>query len=114
MRTTLESLASCYYALGTTGLIIVIRSFGDRDTELLFGRQASRRWGSIARVALRRLRLLHRAKTLDDLRVLPGNRLEALKGNWAGQYSIRVNDQCRICFRWYRRDAYEVELIDYY
>ena len=92
----------------------MIRSFGDRDTEMLFGRQASRRWRSIARVALRRLRLLHRAKTLNDLRVPPGNRLEALKGDRAGQYSIRVNDQYRICFRWDQGDAYEVELADYH
>ena len=92
----------------------MIRSFGDRDTEMLFDRQASRRWRSIARVALRRLRLLHRAKTLDDLRVPPGNRLEALKGDRAGQFSIRVNDQYRICFRWDRGDAYEVELADYH
>jgi len=92
----------------------MIRSFGDRDTEMLFGRQASRRWRSIARVALRRLRLLHRAKTLDDLRVPLGNRLEALKGDRAGQYSIRVNDQYRICFRWDQGDAYEVELADYH
>jgi proteic killer suppression protein len=92
----------------------VIRSFRDRDTEELFHRQASRRWASIARVALRRLRLLHRAVTLDDLRVPPGNRLEALKGAGAGQYSIRVNDQYRICFRWRDGHAYEVELTDYH
>jgi proteic killer suppression protein len=66
------------------------------------------------RVALRRLRLLHRATTLDDLRVPPGNRLEALKGDRTGQYSIRVSDQYRICFRWNRGDAYEVELTDYH
>jgi proteic killer suppression protein len=92
----------------------VIRSFGDREIELLFRRQASRRWASIARVALRRLRLLHRARTLDDLRAPPGNRLEALKGDRFGQYSIRVNDQYRICFRWERGDAYDVELTDYH
>jgi toxin HigB-1 len=92
----------------------MIRSFGGRDTELLFGRQSSRRWHTIARVALRRLRLLHRAKTLDDLRVPPGNRLEALKRDRAGQFSIRVNEQYRICFRWERGDAYDVELTDYH
>jgi proteic killer suppression protein len=92
----------------------VIRSFRDRDTEELFHRQASRRWVSIARVALRRLRLLNRASTLDDLRVPPGNRLEALKGGRAGQYSIRVNDQYRICFHWKDGDARDVELTDYH
>jgi proteic killer suppression protein len=92
----------------------VIRSFGDRETEFLFSRQASRRWRSIARVALRRLLLLHRAKTLDDLRVPPGNRLEVLKGDRAGQFSIRVNEQYRICFRWDGGDAHDVELTDYH
>ena len=92
----------------------MIRSFADRETESLFDREASRRWGAIARVALRRLRLLHRAKTMDDLRVPPGNRLEALKGGRAGQYSVRVNDRYRICFRWERGDAYDVELTDYH
>jgi toxin HigB-1 len=92
----------------------MIRSFADRDTEMLFNRDVSRRWQAIARVAVRRLRLLHRAITLDDLRVPPGNQLEALKGDRAGQYSIHVNDQYRICFRWDRGDAYEVELTDYH
>jgi proteic killer suppression protein len=92
----------------------VIRSFRDRDTEQLFYREASRRWGAIAQVALRRLRLLHRARTLDDLRVPNGNRLEALKGDRAGQYSMRVNDQYRICFRWEDGVAHDVELTDYH
>jgi proteic killer suppression protein len=92
----------------------VIRSFHDRGTEELFHRQASRRWANVARVALRRLRLLHRASTLDDLRVPPGNRLEALKGSRAGQYSVRVNDQYRICFRWKDGDARDVELTDHH
>jgi toxin HigB-1 len=92
----------------------MIRSFADRDTEELFNRLASRRWMSISRVALRRLRLLHRARTLDDLRVPPGNRLEALKGDRAGQHSVRVNEQYRICFRWRNGDAFDVELTDYH
>ena len=92
----------------------MIRSFGDSDTAMLFDRDVSRRWQMIARVALRRLRLLHRATTLDDLRVPPGNRREALKGDRTGRYSIRVNDQYRICFRWERGDAYDVELTDYH
>ncbi|MEO7143466.1 MAG: type II toxin-antitoxin system RelE/ParE family toxin [Bryobacteraceae bacterium] len=92
----------------------MIQSFGDDDTEALFYREASRRWAPIARVALRRLRILHRAQTLGDLRVPPGNRLEALQGDRAGQYSIRVNEQYRICFRWRHGDAYGVELTDYH
>jgi proteic killer suppression protein len=92
----------------------VIRSFRDRDTEQLFDRESSRRWAAIARVALRRLRLLHRARSLDDLRIPNGNRLEALKGDRTGQYSMRVNDQYRICFRWESGDAYDVELTDYH
>lgn len=92
----------------------MIRSFRDYDTELLFYRQASRRWTAIARVAFRRLRLLHRARTLKDLQISPGNRLEAMKGDRSGQYSIRVNDQYRICFRWQDGDAHDVELTDYH
>jgi toxin HigB-1 len=68
----------------------------------------------IARPALRKLRIVHRAATLDDLRAPPGNRLELLRGDRAGQYSIRVNDQFRICFRWEDGDAFDVELTDYH
>jgi proteic killer suppression protein len=92
----------------------VIRSFQDRDTQDLFDRETTRQWAPIARVALRRLRLLHRARDLQDLRIPPGNHLEALKGQRAGRYSIRVNDQYRICFRWLDGDAYDVELTDYH
>jgi proteic killer suppression protein len=92
----------------------VIRSFHDRDTAELFDRQASRRWMNIARVALRRWRLLNRARTLDDLRVPPGNHLEALGGDRAGQFSIRVNQRYRISFRWENGDAHDVELTDYH
>jgi len=65
-------------------------------------------------VAWRKLAQLHAATRLDTLRVPPGNRLEALKGDRAGQYSIRINDQWRICFRWEGGDAYEVEIVDYH
>jgi proteic killer suppression protein len=92
----------------------VIRSFRDRRTEDLFYREASPVWSGIARVALRRLRLLHRAASLGDLRVPPGNRLEALRGDRAGQYSIRINDRYRVCFRWRDGDAYDVEVTDYH
>ena len=90
----------------------MIVSFRDAETEQLFHREVSRRWANIARVALRRLRLLHRAQSLADLRVPPNNRLEALKGDREGQFSIRVNDQFRICFRWRNGDAYDVEWTD--
>ena len=63
---------------------------------------------------MRKLRMLNRAKTLDDLRVPPGNRLEALKGDRLGQYSIRINDRWRICFVWEQGDVYEVEIVDYH
>jgi proteic killer suppression protein len=92
----------------------VIRSFRDADTEDLFNRLASRRWAGIARVALRKLRMLQRARTLADLMAPPNNRLEKLKGDRDGQYSIRVNDQYRICFRWTGANAFEVELTDYH
>ena len=63
---------------------------------------------------MRQLRMLNRAQILQDLRVSPGNRLEALKGDRQGQHSIRINEQWRICFRWERGDAYEVEIVDYH
>jgi toxin HigB-1 len=91
----------------------VIRSFRDRDTEKLFADLSVRRFGAIERVARRKLQLLDAALRLEDLRVPPGNRLEALRGNRAGQHSIRINDQWRICFRW-DGDAHDVEIVDYH
>lgn len=92
----------------------MIRSFRDRDTEALFADYAVLRFRAIERVARRRLLYLHRAVRLEDLRVPPGNRLEMLKGDRAGQYSIRVNDQWRICFAWRNGDAFNVEIVDYH
>lgn len=93
----------------------MIRSFRDRDTERLFHRELVRRWGpDVQRVALRKLRMLDAATSIDDLRVPPGNRLEKLRGDQAGQWSIRVNDQWRLCFQWREGEAYEVELVDYH
>ena len=93
----------------------MIRSFACRETERLFNDETSRRLpAQIQRVARRKLLLLHQARRLDDLRVPPGNRLEALKGDRAGQQSIRINDQWRICFRFVDRDAYDVEVCDYH
>jgi toxin HigB-1 len=91
----------------------MIRSFADRDTERLFQRHPVRRWsGDLQRAALRKLVVLDAAEALEDLRVPPGNRLEKLFGDRAGQYSIRVNDQWRVCFRWRDRDAFDVEIAD--
>jgi toxin HigB-1 len=93
----------------------VIRGFRDSETERLFKRGPVRRFGSdVQRVALRRLRQLDAAVVLDDLRAPPGNRLEKLRGQREGQFSIRVNDQWRVCFRWSGGDAYEVEIVDYH
>jgi toxin HigB-1 len=93
----------------------MIRSFGDRETQQL----ADREWSpklpqDIQRIALRKLRYLAAARTLDDLSRPPGNRLEKLRGNREGQYSIRINDQFRICFEWRDGDAYHVEIVDYH
>jgi proteic killer suppression protein len=92
----------------------VIRSFSDRDTKAIFNREHVSKFESVARVAHRKLREIHRAARLSDLAALPGNRLEALKGNRAGQHSIRINDQYRVCFVWDQKDAYDVEIVDYH
>ena len=93
----------------------MIQSFRDRDTQRLFDRQPVRKLGAdLQRVALRKLRQLDAAVTLDDLRVPPGNRLENLGRDRAGQHSIRINDQWRVCFRWVGGDAHEVEIVDYH
>ena len=93
----------------------MIKSFGDRDTQRLFGRESVRRFPSdLHRTMLRKLVVVDAAEALEDLRSPPGNRLEKLKGDRAGQHSIRINDQWRICFRWVDGDAYEVELVDYH
>lgn len=93
----------------------MIASFRDRATARLFAREGGGRWGpDIERSALRKLRLLDAATRLEDLRALPGHRLEKLAGRRAGQWSIRVNDQWRLCFRWDDGKAYEVELVDYH
>lgn len=93
----------------------MIRSFRDRDAARLFDRERIPRWApDLQRVALRKLRVLDAAAALDDLRVPPGNRLERLTGDRAGTYSIRINDQWRICFRWTAGDAHDVEIVDYH
>ena len=93
----------------------MIRSFANADTERVWRRQRVRRFGpDLQRMANRKLLIIDAAETLNDLRVPPGNRLEQLRGDRTGQYSIRVNDQWRICFRWRDGDALDVEIVDYH
>ncbi|WP_408925390.1 type II toxin-antitoxin system RelE/ParE family toxin [Corynebacterium sp. YSMAA1_1_F7] len=93
----------------------MIQSFADKDTERLWNRERVRSIDSrIHSVALRKLRQLGYAQTLDELRIPPGNRLETLKGDRRGQFSIRINDQWRICFRWSAAGPEEVEIVDYH
>jgi len=92
----------------------LIKTFKCADTQALSKGERVKRFANITAVARRKLRQLEIAGRLDDLRVPPGNRLEALKGNRAGQYSIRVNDQFRLCFRWTEKGAEDVEIVDYH
>ena len=92
----------------------MIRSFRERDAERLFEGDVAKRLRAVARVAQRKLLQLHAARTLEDLKIFPGNRLEALRGDRKGQHSIRVNDQLRVCFRWEDGNAYDVEIVDYH
>lgn len=93
----------------------MIRTFKDKETQKVFERKRSRKLPSdIQQVTLRKLRMLNRAETLQDLRVPPANRLERLVGDREGQYSIRVNNQWRICFLWQDGDALDVEIVDYH
>jgi len=93
---------------------MVIQTFKCADTQALSKGERIRRFFNIAIVARRKLRQLEIAGRLEDLRVPPGNRLELLKGDRAGQYSIRINDQFRVCFRWTDRGAEDVEIVDYH
>ncbi|HLE25126.1 MAG TPA: type II toxin-antitoxin system RelE/ParE family toxin [Thermodesulfobacteriota bacterium] len=93
----------------------MIREFADSDTEKLYRGQRPRKLPTqMLRPALRKLLILDAAESLVDLRIPPGNRLEKLKGDREGQYSIRINDRWRICFRWRGGDAYAVEITDYH
>ena len=93
----------------------MIRSFKCVETEKLFHGQFSRKLPhEIQRIAARKLEMITAATTLDALRVPPANRLEALRGERAGQHSIRINRQWRICFVWRNRDAFDVEIVDYH
>lgn len=93
----------------------MIKSFRGKDAELIFQRLFVKKFSAdVQRLAYRKLLLIDSAETPDDLKIPPGNRLEKLSGSRQGQYSIRVNDQYRICFRWRGGDAYEVEIVDYH
>ncbi len=93
----------------------MIRSFRNKDAEKVFLREPVRKFApKLQRLAQRKLAVLDAAENLNDLRVPPGNRLEKLSGHRKGEYSIRINDQCRICFRWREGDAHDVEITDYH
>ncbi|MGH9229330.1 MAG: type II toxin-antitoxin system RelE/ParE family toxin [Acidimicrobiales bacterium] len=93
----------------------MLQSFGDKDTERIWRRERSRKLDQpTQRAALRKLLIMDAAETLDDLRVPPGNRLEKLRGHRAGQHSIRINQQWRICFRWSAAGPEDVEIVDYH
>lgn len=105
---TLDVIHVARYAFG------MIVSFKDTDTQKLAGGRRVRRFANIEAVARRKLRQLEIAGQLEDLRIPPGNRLEALKGDRAGQHSIRINDQYRLCFSWTAAGAENVEIVDYH
>ena len=93
----------------------MIRGFADEETALIWaGRRSRKLPPDIQSAALRKLRLLNQARVLNDLRAPPGNRLEALKGSREGQYSVRFNEQWRICFRWSEGGPFNVQIIDYH
>ena len=93
----------------------MIKTFRDKETEKIFTRQFSKRLPpNLHQLAWRKLAILNAVERLEDLRVPPGNRLEKLRGERAGQHSIRINDQWRICFEWREGNAYEVEITDYH
>lgn len=93
----------------------MIKSFKNKETEKVYHREVSRKLpGDIQQIALRKLRMINNARTINDLRIPPANRLEKLSGDREGQHSIRINDQWRICFIWHGSDAHEVEITDYH
>lgn len=93
----------------------MIKSFRSKETEKIYLREVSSKLPiDIQQVSLRKLRMINNAKSINDLRIPPANRLEKLKGDREGQYSIRINDKWRICFIWQAGDAYEVEITDYH
>ncbi len=92
----------------------MIQSFKHKDTQSLYEGKRVKKWHAFVKQAERRLEILDNATCLDDLRGLPSNRFEALSGNRKGQYSIRINTQWRICFKWFDHEPHEVEIVDYH
>ncbi|WP_036140280.1 type II toxin-antitoxin system RelE/ParE family toxin [Luteibacter sp. 9135] len=92
----------------------MIMSFGDAATRELFFEGQSRKWGHIAKPSMRRLAMLHRAESIEELRIPPSNRLKPLHGDYSGWHSIRINDQYRICFIWRDGHAHGVIIVDYH
>jgi len=93
----------------------MIKSFKDKETEKIFNRLRSTKLPTdIQQIALRKLRLLNRVQTIQELRIPPANKLEKLKGERLGQYSIRINNQWRICFEWQDNNSFNVEIVDYH
>jgi toxin HigB-1 len=92
----------------------MVGSFADEEGEKIFNRQPSRQYGVLQKIILRKLLMLHGARLLADLRNPPGNHLEALRGDRKGQHSIRINDQCRLCFVWREPYADDIEITDYH
>ncbi len=93
----------------------IIRAFKCKETEKIFRRRFSKKFSQdIQKISLRKLRMLNRATNLNDLKTPPGNRLEALKGDRQNQFSIRINDQWRVCFEWENNDSFNVEIVDYH
>lgn len=93
----------------------MIKTFKDGETQKIYQRQRSQKLPSdIQQVALRKLRMINNSVSINDLRIPPANHLEKLSGDRAGQWSIRINDQWRVCFRWEGSDAYDVEIADYH
>lgn len=92
----------------------MIETFGCKDTEALFQGRRVARFANIEKVAMRKLQMLHAATRVETLRIPPQNRLEKLRGNRAGQWSIRINDQWRVCFIWKEAAALSVEIVDYH
>ena len=90
------------------------RSFGDDETEKVFHHRHSRRYAAFERVAFRKLRQIHSVSRIEELYEPQGNRLESLKGDRKGQWSLRINDQYRICFEWRDGDAFNVQIVDYH
>jgi len=93
----------------------VIKSFGDKETKKIYQREFSKKFPvDIQKIGLRKLRMLNNSHSLQDLKAPPGNRLEKLRGERQGQYSIRINEQWRLCFVWRENDAYKVEITEYH